>query len=398
MELFDFDSDAAVDEAPAEEGPVPIESGQGFATLIVDDDPVARMIVLDEFAELGLRSVEAESGEQCLEALNDDIGVVLLDVNMAGMNGIETCRQMRARGHRRCQVIFVSADGEIETRLRAYDAGGNDFIVKPFEPEELARKVRVAQRALSSFDTVSGEAANARQAAFAAMSSMGEMGTVLEFMRRSFACQSLDELASAVLATSAQYGLSGLVELGEGAARRGYSPAGPCTPLEHSILEHSRDLQRIFQFSNRMVINYPLVTLVVSGLPVSDPDFVGRLRDHLAVLAEAADARARAIAVEQERDRKALAVLEAVRHLDEVIGDVERSHAENRVRAASISSEFLSRLEAAFVHMGLTELQESDLVELATHATRGIADLQKDMLRIQQQLADAIHTLRSEAH
>lgn len=397
MELFDFDSEAPDDDVPLEEGPVAMESGQGFAILIVDDDPVARLIIQDEFSEQGLRSVEADSGEQCLERLNDDIGVILLDVNMAGMNGIETCRQMRARGHRRCQVIFISADGEIETRLRAYDAGGNDFIVKPFQPEELTRKVRVAQRSLSSFDAVSGEAANARQAAFAAMSSMGEMGTVLEFMRRSFACQNLDELASAVLATTAQYGLSGLVEFGDGETRRGFSTAGLCSPLELSILEHSRDLQRIFQFSTRMVINYPLVTLMVSGLPLTDPDFVGRLRDHLAVLAEAADARARAIAVEQERDRKAHAVMAAVRHLDEVIADVERSHAENRVRAAGISSEFLSRMESAFVHMGLTELQESELVDLATQATRGIAELQKDMIRIQQQLGDAIDSLRSEA-
>ncbi|MCB1889807.1 MAG: response regulator [Rhodocyclaceae bacterium] len=398
MELFDFDSDTAPEAAAPEDEAPRLSAGAGFATLIVDDDPVARMILTDQFEDLGLRSLEAESGEECLARLDEDVGVVLLDVNMAGLNGIETCARLRAEGHRRCQVIFISADGEIDTRLSAYDAGGNDFIVKPVDPDELERKLRVAQRALAEFDTVSGEAANARQAAFAAMSSMGEMGTVLEFMRRSFACGSNEELARAILDTTSQYQLSGLVEIGGPDGRRGFNANGPCSPLEHSILEHSRDLQRIFQFSNRMVINYPTVTLVVSGLPVDDPDFVGRLRDHLAVLAEAADARARAIAVERERDRHATAVLDAVHHLDEVIAEVERRHAGNRARASQISSEFLSRMEAAFVHMGLTELQETDLVELATQATRGIADLQGDMLAIQEQLSEALATLRRAAN
>ena len=55
-------------------------------------------------------------------------------------------------------------------------------------------------------------------------------------------------------------------------------------------------------------------------------------------------------------------------------------------------------MEAAFVHMGLTELQETDLVELATQATRGIADLQGDMLAIQEQLSEALATLRRAAN
>lgn len=397
MELFDFDAPGE-DVAPATPNAEPMQAGQGFATLIVDDDPVARMIVADQFAALGLRTLEAESGEQCLDRIDDDIGVVLLDVNMSGMNGIDTCRRLREAGHRRTQVIFISADGEIETRLGAYDAGGNDFIVKPFEPEELERKVRVAQRALATFDAVSGEADFARKAAFAAMSSMGEMGTVLEFMRRSFACRQEDELARAVLDTVGQYSLSGLVEIGPLQARHSYGPAGDCTPLELSILEHSRDLQRIFQFSSRMVINYPLLTLVVSGLPTHDPDLIGRLRDHLAVLAEAADARVRALYVEQERDRHATAVLTAVQDLDGVINEAQRLHSANRQRASSISSEFLSRLEAAFVHMGLTEMQESELVELATAATRGIADLQEDMLSIEARLSSALENLRRQVH
>lgn len=390
LELFDDPEPTnSSDDTPPAAAP-----GPGHGIMVVDDDPVTRLLLTDQFERSGRQVAEASSGEQCLNALDAEIGVLLLDVNMEGMDGIETCRRLRAQGNDRMQVIFISADGEIETRLRAYDAGGTDFIVKPIDPDELERKVAVAQRALAAFDDVAGQAATARQAAFAAMSSMSEMGTVLEFMRRSFACEDDAGLARCITDTLAQYGLNGLVAIGCGPTRHCFSAAGPCTPLEQSILENSREMQRIFQFSNRLVINYPEVTIVVSGLPVHDPDQVGRLRDHLAVLAEGASARACAFEMQRQRDQQGQTLVAAVTELRAVIASVSDCHARNRARAKAISAEFLARLEAAFIHLGLTELQESELIELAGTATRDIAALQEDMLEIEKRLFTALATLR----
>ena len=343
-----------------------------------------------------MRTCEAESGEQCLASLEDDIGVVLLDVNMPGLDGIETCRRMRREGHTRERVIFISADDELETRLRAYDGGGDDFIVKPVNPMELERKVRVAQQSLVAFDAVAGEAASARQAAFAAMSSMGEMGTVLEFMRRSFGCEDEPTLARAILEAVGRYGVKGLLAIGPESDTACFAPTGECTPLEESILDHSRGLQRIFQFSNRLVINYPLATLVISDLPMHEPDLVGRLRDHLAVIVEAAHARVSALRLQLERDHHASALRDAVRQLASVVDEVERQQAESRERANAVTTGLFGSMESAFVHMGLTEMQESELVDLTATATRNIAEIQEEVFRISDRLAAALAGLRRQ--
>ena len=161
MELFDELPEIQDDEGDC----APPDDADGHALLIVDDDPSTRLILADQFESTGLRTAEVDCGERCLEALDDDIGIVLLDVNMPGLDGIETCRRMREAGHTRARVIFISADDELETRLRAYDAGGNDFIVKPIEPKELERKVRVARQSLVAFDAVAGEVRSTRRRA-----------------------------------------------------------------------------------------------------------------------------------------------------------------------------------------------------------------------------------------
>lgn len=392
MELFDELPEIQTDDSDSDDEA--LLGVADHALLIVDDDLSTRLILSDQFEAMGLRTREADSGEQCLEAVEGDIDIVLLDVNMPGLGGIETCRRMRRLGQTRARVIFISADDELETRLRAYDAGGNDFIVKPIEPEVLECKVRDAQRSLLAFDAVAGEAASAKQAAFVAMSSMGEMGTVLEFMRRSFGCEDEPSLARATLEAVAQYGVTGLVSISLGADAACFAPNGKCTPLERSILDHSRGLQRIFQFSNRLVINYPLATLVISDLPMHEPELVGRLRDHLAVIVEAIDARVAALRLRVEHDRQAQALHDAIQQLAVVVDEVGRQQAQCRERAGEITTELLGNMEAAFVHMGLTEMQETELVELTATATRSIAEIQNDIFQIGDRLSGALDGLR----
>ena len=67
------------------------------------------------------------------------------------------------------------------------------------------------------------------------------------------------------------------------------------SPLQASVLQSMRDIGRIFEMGSRAIINYSHVSLLVENLPTQDPDKVGRLRDHLAVLAESADIRIAAL-------------------------------------------------------------------------------------------------------
>lgn len=342
---------------------------------VVDDDPAARMIVSFELDQPSFRVLEFENAEGCLAALGERPDVFLLDVEMPGMDGISLCRAIRAAGHDQAQVIFISSHDDLATRLAAYDAGGNDFMVKPYAPEELMRKVRVAERALAERQGLSSQANFAQQAAFTAMSSMGEMGAVLEFMRQSFSCPTPDALAQAVFQALAQYGLNGLLELEEGGRPLCYSSQGVCSALEGSILGHTRSLQRIFQFHDRLAINYPRFTLLVLNLPLDDPERIGRLRDHLAILAEAGEARMAAMVSERRRLAQAEGIGHAVTELTHALAEVDLRQGENRMRALEATNQYMEELERAFVHLGLSGTQEAALVAMARAAMVRITDL-----------------------
>ena len=134
-------------------------------------------------------------------------------------------------------------------------------------------------------------------------------------------------------------------------------------------------MDRIFQFSDRMVINYPCVTLVSSNLPMDDPDRVGRLRDHLAILVEGADARMIALASEEGRMAQALGIVQAVGDLSSALEEIETQQGAHRLRALQLMDSFVFGLERSFVHLGLTSGQEVTLSDMARKTAENIGSL-----------------------
>ena len=127
-----------VPSVPAEDEPVGI--------LLVDDHRENLAALKAVLEPLGERLVTAESGEQALRALlHNDIAVILLDVRMAGLDGLQTARIIRARPRtRHIPIIFLTAQvSEVEEIALAYASGGVDYVIKPFEPEILRAKVSV---------------------------------------------------------------------------------------------------------------------------------------------------------------------------------------------------------------------------------------------------------------
>jgi putative two-component system response regulator len=115
----------------------------GKVMLIVDDVATIRAIVSDILAPNGVRVLEADSGEQALRIAGDrPIDAFLLDVRLAGMNGLELCRALRSMDrYRNAPVVFVTALDEREILQWALEAGSDDFIQKPIYPMVLRKRL-----------------------------------------------------------------------------------------------------------------------------------------------------------------------------------------------------------------------------------------------------------------
>lgn len=110
--------------------------------LVVDDEEKIRRIIR-KYAEFeGYFVEEAENGEEALRLLEQqDFDVVVLDVMMPGPDGFLTCRKIRSK--RNVPVIMLSARGEEYDRIHGFEAGVDDYVVKPFSPRELMMRIKV---------------------------------------------------------------------------------------------------------------------------------------------------------------------------------------------------------------------------------------------------------------
>jgi DNA-binding response OmpR family regulator len=114
--------------------------------LIEDDNDIAEAIVY-HLEKAGLQVKVARTGEEGLDAVRKGVDLVLLDLNLPGMDGLEVCRLIRRQATTaHVPIIIVSARADEVDRVLGLEMGADDYVVKPFSLKELAARCRVALR------------------------------------------------------------------------------------------------------------------------------------------------------------------------------------------------------------------------------------------------------------
>ena len=113
--------------------------------LVVDDDPHIRELVRVFLEKEGLDVYEASDGADALSKLESvKADMVILDVMMPNMDGWELCRQLRQAGD--CPLLMLTAKAETSQKIKGFQLGADDYMVKPFEPVELVARVKALLR------------------------------------------------------------------------------------------------------------------------------------------------------------------------------------------------------------------------------------------------------------
>jgi two-component system, OmpR family, KDP operon response regulator KdpE len=122
--------------------------------LVVDDEPQIRRVMRTALVAEGYEVVDARSGEDALELIRTQrYDLVLLDINLPGIDGVETCREIRATSD--VAVIMMTVRSSQRDKVEALDAGADDYVTKPFAISEMLARMRAALRR-TSFHSDSG--------------------------------------------------------------------------------------------------------------------------------------------------------------------------------------------------------------------------------------------------
>ncbi len=156
--------------------------------LIAEDDPVSRHLLKATLSKWGYEVLVAEDGQQAWDVLQsgDSPNLVILDWMMPNLDGLELCRRVRDDDQGQyIYIILLTAKGTRENLVEGMEAGADDYIVKPFDSEELKVRLRSARRILElEAKLLSTQSELRRQASHDALTGLRNRGAILEEFER----------------------------------------------------------------------------------------------------------------------------------------------------------------------------------------------------------------------
>ena len=367
-----------------------------YSILLIDDESMTFDLVEDALAA-NYQVNYAPSGEAGLEMMRAERpDVVLLDVEMPGMGGLEVCQRIKADGELGgATVIFVSAADGLDDRLKGYEAGGDDYIVKPFYGEELRTKVKVAIDKIDQAKSLKHDASSAFQTAMTAMTASGELGRILQFLRHSFTCESYEEVASQVIEAVSDYGLSCSLQIRGEFGNLFASDKGQASPLEEELLARMVEQDRIFDFGHRTAFNYPHMSLLIKNMPRDDPDRYGRIKDNVALLVEGADARIDSLDESMKLRAQRAILRKMMERSEDVLISFKMQYGDNKEKNMAVMDTLSANMEETFMSLGLTEEQEETMLRMVQKAVDDSLALYEEGFEIERQLEAFVEDVKA---
>ena len=361
--------------------------------LCVDDEPV-NLVIMEELLQDRYELVTARSGEGCLREVNERIpDLILLDVNMPDLDGLETCERLKADpATAEIPVIFVSALASHEELMAGYEAGGDDYIIKPFSEDILQKKIEIvlaSQRGKAELKKISDRAV---EALMNNLSTTEELGMVVKFLSRCQNVNTLDELASNVFDTLREFDLDGSLLILDEPENRIWFSDGIDRPMESQILESLRGQDRVLSFGTRLAINTDHATILVRNLP-SQAEKIDRVRENLSILIEGLDTRIRAMQVQQLLDQRRDVLARVLVATRENLARLDELHKQRKKSSADMLSAMGRELQKSLLELNLSARQEAALKNLIDSTAKQFHAGYDESLKIDEQFQGIIDEL-----
>ena len=328
--------------------------------LAVDDEPFNLEIIEEILEDLDFELKMVNSGPECLEVVEEfDPQVILLDVSMPQMSGYDVCRKLKENPiTQKIIVMFVSARGTVEERMEGYSVGAEDYIVKPFSHEELRLKLQHLNQVLIEKESLEQQVEDATSTAFNAMANSSEMGQIVNYIEHIGSIDNEQDLGKAFLNCLGAFDLQSNVEFRLDNEVLHFSVSGVCSPIVIELFEMLKSKGRLHEFSNRILVNYEMISLLILNMPGQDPDKHGRIRDHICFLVSVTEQQLKAILTKKELLQQQQQLNDAVSKVHSKFTGLIELLNENRINNEAVFKRLQEDLESRIPTMGLDEDQE----------------------------------------
>lgn len=294
--------------------------------------------------------------------------ILLLDVNLPSIDGFEVCRQIKEFSHQ-CSVIFISGADTKEQRLKAYAAGGDDFVGKPIAMGELLAKLRTLRKFQVDQESLTNQEAEARDMAFQSMTEAAQYGSLLRFFKDSFHCKNHQQLAELFFNIMGELQLTACIQFRSPYGKHNYrSATQDCSPMEANLFEMLIDAGRLYHFKTRTMVNDKHVSFLIKNMPVEDEILYGRYNDLIAALIEGLEAKW----FDLNRDKS---TSELVHNIDEVLAVLQGKFDQFEKETHEIIDMLILDVRSSLHVLDLSEEQENYLIGMIEKGVERVVEL-----------------------
>ncbi len=333
--------------------------------LAIDDDKMSHKFIKRALEPAGYELRSAFNGEEGLEAaLQNPPQIILLDVEMPGMNGYDVCTQLRQHEITRdIPVIFLSSHSSLRERMQGYEVGADDYLVKPFEPENLVARVGVLQRFREQRSQLLHDYESARETAMVALAGTSELAMAMQFLERSHSLNDIGALASALFEVTRNLQLNCCLYVNVDDEEHWFADGEGIRPLEQELVQMSDRGQRFVDFGARTIVNYQNLSLLVREMPLDDMSRYGRIKDLLPLLLSSVDTRVGNLAAEKAMMKQSQELLAAFGRIRSSFYHLTKGLIRNQEYSNGLLRGMLQELNQDFLRMGLEEDQEAYVLD-----------------------------------
>ncbi len=335
-------------------------------TLLAIDDEPYNLEILQHYLQDKYDLILVNGGKEGLATLKEcpNIEMVLLDVSMPDMDGYQVCKTIRENNDwDHISVVFISARGAVEDRMLGYQSGGDEYLVKPFECDELLVKIKLLEKYKREKKGLEDNYQMASNVAMEAMTNSQEIGLALEFSKETYAVKSESDLMGLFVNCLKNFGLNAIIRLKVSDDYEFHQCIGEPSPLEKGLVEILSKKDRIFSFEHRTQFNFDRINLLVKNMPIDDENKYGRYKDLLPFFLDATNA-----CMESIEDRKTISdndqLKSSIIQINTAMDDERSLIKESQTILKTILEDLHRTVECVLPTLGLENDQEKFLIQL----------------------------------
>jgi DNA-binding response OmpR family regulator len=367
-------------------------------TILTVDDSSTNHKIIGKFISDSYDQKIALSGKECLEHVSKDLpDLILLDVTMPDMDGYETCTKLRAMDEmKHVPILFLSGRCSTEEKLKGYEVGGDDYITKPFEAEELLVKIEKSIKNKIGMESLSNQIEKTTAFANKLLNNNGSIQLCLDFFRSLFQCETMDDLTQKFFDAIRRLGLSSSMQFTIGTKEFYYSDDGVHRDMEVAILSKMVGQKPFVEIGKRWVINYEQISLLIRNPPNESAESKEAVVDYLTTLVRGLHSRLIDIVAQSKLEFQKNKLKFVIKRANESLSTSEKQFSDLISKSNAIFQQLVNSIEDQVETLHITENQESAIYGLVRTAEKDMDQLHSSLMKIEEDFFKNIQELHGK--